>query len=315
MSSYAKTTPERISSPLARGFFVVWIFLVLVLGCDASREAGETWSQTGRADGQLVTPRAIAYDPINDRYYVIDKTGRVQRYSSQGKFELGWMMSETDNGKPVGLSIGSEGNVWVADTHYQRVMIFSPDGKRLWEFGKEGKGVGQFIFPTDIAFDAQANVYVSEYGGNDRIQVFDPSGNHLRTFARFGQGEGELSRPQAIAIRGSELFVADACNHRVVVFGLDGKVLRTIGKVGSASGEFRFPYSVDFDLSGNLLVCEYGNSRLQTLTRDGSPVAILGSGGRRGGELSLPQPARKTVMASAETRPSEENFRVMSVTP
>ena len=42
-----------------------------------------------------------------------------------------------------------------------------------------GTGPGQFIYPTDVAFDAKGHVFVSEYGDNDRIQVFEPDGKFL----------------------------------------------------------------------------------------------------------------------------------------
>ena len=63
-------------------------------------------------------------------------------------------MPAWSQGKPVGMSIGPDGNLWVPDTHYSRVIVMSPKGDVLKQFGKEGKKPGEFIYPSEIAFDS-----------------------------------------------------------------------------------------------------------------------------------------------------------------
>jgi hypothetical protein len=49
-----------------------------------------------------------------------------------------------------------------------------------------------------------------------------------------------------------------------------------------------YPYSLVFDAEGDLLVCEYGNHRVQKLTRDGQSLGCWGTEGRQPGELFNP---------------------------
>ena len=262
--------------------------ILLLSGCGHRSSVEAVWAGAGRGAGELVYPRAIDYDARSDTFVVIDRTARVQRYDADGKYLNGWRMPEWERGKPVGVSFGPDGNVWIADTHYHRVMVYTPAGQIVRQFGSRGSGPGEFELPTDVAFDKQGRVYVGEYGGHDRVQVFDQTGNYLFEFGSFGSGPGQFSRPQSLVFVGDELFITDSCNHRIEVFSIEGKYLRSIGKSGSAPGEFRFPYGMCLDTSGDLIVTEYGNTRIQRLDPTGKPLAIWGSPGRLPGELAYP---------------------------
>lgn len=268
-----------------------------VVGCDDAERPLAIWMADsrhgvaisgGRGEGELIYPRAIAYDAVNDWFYIVDRTARVQRFDSEGQFMNGWQMPEWTNGKPVGLTVGPDGNVWVPDTHYFRVMIYSPSGELLRSFGRQGRGEGEFLLLTDIAFDADGLVYVSEYGGNDRVQVFKQDGTFIRSFGSFGRGEREFARPQSIAVIGSEVFVADACNHRISVWTAAGEHVRNLGRSGSGPGEFRFPYGLETDAEGNLVVTEFGGTRVQRIGADGRAISSWGRGGKGPGELTYP---------------------------
>ncbi len=278
----------RVQSRLAKLAPCVLV-LLLLNGCDrdASR-ADAIWLSVGRQQGEVVYPRAIAYDARNDWFYVIDRNARVQRIDSTGKSLNVWDTPEYLNGKPTGCTVGPDGNLWVADTHYYRVLVYTPDGKLVKQFGKQGDVLGDFRWPTDIAFDSAGRVYVSEYNGNDRITVFSPDLKPLFAFGKLGEAKGEFSRPQALVVVDDELFVVDACNHRIQVFTLDGAYKRTLGKLGSGPGEFRFPWGIDVDAEKNLVVVEYGGTRVQRITRDGKPLTTWGRNGKAPGELLYP---------------------------
>jgi len=270
-----------------------WALLVLSLavmaGCGDTAQPDAIWCETGTGRGQLVYPRGAAYSPADDTYFVVDRMARVQRLDRFGQWLNEWRMPEFARGKPVGLSVGPDGNVYIADTHYARVMVYSPKGELIRHWGSEGQGPGQFIYPTDVAFDSAGNVYVSEYGDNDRIQVFDARGGYLRQFGRYGQGDGEFCRPESMVILDDILYVADACNHRIAVFALDGRFMRNMGRVGSELGQFRFPYGLDHDSRGRLVVCEFGNNRVQLVDRQtGRGLKAWGIPGREPGQLAYP---------------------------
>ena len=156
------------------------------------------------------------------------------------------------------------------------------------QWGSFGTGPGQFIYPTDVAFDGQGNIYVSEYGDNDRIQVFDAQGKLLRAFGRPGMKDGEFSRPESIVVDGDLIYVADSCNHRISVLKTDGTFVRQIGGIGAGLGEFRFPYGLEQDAK-HLIVTEFGNNRVQIIDKaSGKGIKVWGKSGREPGQLAYP---------------------------
>lgn len=265
------------------------LVLILLAGCSDPERPRAVWLETGMGSGQVVYPRAIDYSRQDGSFVVVDRMARVQRIDAGGRFLNAWRMPDHELGKPVGVTVGPDGNVYVPDTHYQRVIVYAPDGRELRRWGRQGSGPGEFIYPTDVAVDAAGRVFVSEYGGNDRIQVFDAQGTYLFEFGRFGHGDGEFSRPQSIAVVGELLYVTDSCNHRLAVFDTAGRWVRNIGGVGTGPGQFRFPYGLAVDREGMLVVCEFGNNRVQKIDPStGRSVATWGRAGRAPGQLAYP---------------------------
>jgi DNA-binding beta-propeller fold protein YncE len=269
---------------------VIVIAALLLIGCDDGKQPDAVWFETGVGPNQTVYPRGICYSKKDDCFFLVDRMARIQRVGANGKTISEWRMPNWEKGKPTGLSVGPDGNVYIADTHYARVAVYSPEGKFVKDWGSWGKESGQFIYPTDVAFDQAGNIYVSEYGDNDRIQVFDPKTlKVICTIGRFGQGDGEFSRPQSMVVDGDLLYVTDSCNHRINVFKTDGTFVRNIGGVGTALGQFRFPYGLDEDAKGNLIVCEFGNNRVQLIDKKtGKGIATWGAAGREEGQLAYP---------------------------
>ena len=85
------------------------------------------------------------------------------------------------------------------------------------------------------------------------------------------------------------VYITDSCNHRLVVFKTDGTWVRNMGGVGSGPGQYRFPYGLDEDPDGHLVVCEFGNNRVQLIDKEtGKGLKIWGSAGRQPGQLAYP---------------------------
>lgn len=263
--------------------------LIVLPGCRRGATPDAIWLETGAGEGEVVYPRGIAYSPHDDTFFVVDRMARIQHFDRKGQFLNGWRLQDFQQGKPVGISVGPDDNVWIPETHYNRVSVWSPQGKLLYRFGSYGMQPGQFIYPTDVAWDGQGHVFVSEYGDNDRVQVFDMQGHVQRQFGKFGQGDGEFSRPQSMVIEKGLIYITDACNHRINVFRTDGTWVRNMGHVGSAPGEFRFPYGMDEDREGNLIICEFGNNRVQRIDKNtGKCLGTWGGSGRAPGQLAYP---------------------------
>jgi ABC-type Fe3+ transport system permease subunit/DNA-binding beta-propeller fold protein YncE len=277
------------------GLVILAACLPAMTGCDktsaatSSPEVLTVFGQTGRGEGEFIYPRAI--DIATDGpLFVVDKTGRIQKLSPDGECLNVINMPLIEVGKPTGLSVAANGNLYVADTHYHHVVIFSPEGKIIDKFGKFGQEDGCFIYPTDVAFSLDGRIFVSEYGGNDRISVFSPQHDFLYCFGTPGSGPGQFSRPAALCVdsAGKCLYVADACNHRIAIYDLDGKLLEYIGSIGTAPGQLRYPYDLTLLDDGTLVVCEYGNNRLQLFGTDRKSIAVYGCAGRQSGQLAYP---------------------------
>ena len=284
------TTRAVMISPRRYVVLLAALALASLSGCNRGRLPSAVWMESGAGCGRLTYPRAITYSRADGCFFVVDRLAHIQRVESNGDVTADWRMPEWVNGKPTGLSVGPDGNVYVADTHYARVVIYSPKGQLLRQFGTFGREPGQFTYPTDVAFDAAGNIYVSEYGENDRIQVFDPAGQKvLRIIGRFGEGDGEFSRPQSMVIDGDRLYVTDSCNHRIAVFRTDGAFVKNLGGVGGDPGQFRYPYGLDEDGEGHLIVTEFGNNRVQLIDREtGAGLKSWGVSGRDPGQLAYP---------------------------
>ncbi|MCA9199486.1 MAG: hypothetical protein KDA87_18200 [Planctomycetales bacterium] len=267
----------------------------------ATPEPGEVqlvWGMQGVQDGMFQRPRAMAIDS-NGEIYVVDKTARIQVFDRNGKFQRGWRTPEFANGKPTGLTFDSQGNLMVADTHYFRILFYSPQGEWLTNRtlgGTFGRNPGEFGLVTDAEQDSQGFLYVSEYGEYDRIQKFTADGQFVMEWGGHGSEPGQFARPQNLAIDElDQIWVADACNHRIQVFDASGDEVRLVqiwGSEGSEPGQLKYPYDLileqDDDGSPIIYICEFGNHRVQKLTRDGKFIASWGSVGRGEGELFNP---------------------------
>jgi sugar lactone lactonase YvrE/ABC-type Fe3+ transport system permease subunit len=288
----------RVAPMLLLAFLLPWLPGCERAAVDADRfQPDLVFGGSGYGDGQFAYPRAIALDRERDWLYVVDKAGRVQRFDYEGVFLAGWAMPKIDRGKPVGLAVGPDGLLYIADTHEQRVMVYTPQGELLRSFGSYGKELGQFIYLTDVAFADTDQMFVGEYGSNDRVTVFSLEGEARYAFGHFGYpGEAAdpeslvLNRPQCLrtAPDGESLWIADACNHRLLEVSFSGEQLQAFGLPGERLGEMQYPYGLDFLPDGTLVVAEYGNSRVQRFEQDGEAIAVYGEPGRGPGEFASP---------------------------
>lgn len=263
--------------------------------------AHHTIGAAGRGGGRFQYPRVLDVDPRDGTVLVIDRQARVHRFSPEGPFLGGWEMPEHAMGKPTGMGVGPDGTIWVADTHYHRVIAFDPGGREVRRWGGYGKEPGQFVFPCDVAVGPDGLVYVAEFGGNDRIQVFTQQGEFVRQFGSHGAGVGQFDRPQSLAfLPGGDLLVADACNHRLQVCSPEGEVRRTLGELGREPGQFVYPYGLWTLPDGSVLVSEFGGNRVQRIRPDtGEPVELWNQ------VTGVPLPVAAFVIDGDSVRPIE----------
>src|SRR6516225_6755385 len=92
------------------------------------------WGIHGTKPGWLHKPRVAAFD-ASDRLYVADLTDRIQVFDREGHYLRGWRTPEFNVDGPSGLTIDRIGRLLVADTHFYRVLVYSPSGELMFQIG------------------------------------------------------------------------------------------------------------------------------------------------------------------------------------
>jgi DNA-binding beta-propeller fold protein YncE len=95
--------------------------------------------------------------------------------------------------QPSDIYVAPNGDIFIADGHggesNARIVKFNSDGKFIKEWGKKGKGPGEFDVPHNLAMDSAGRLFVADRS-NNRIQVFDQDGKYLLEWKQFGRPSG-----------------------------------------------------------------------------------------------------------------------------
>jgi DNA-binding beta-propeller fold protein YncE len=120
---------------------------------------GKTVASITKGGAPFNRPTDVAIAPDGE-IYVCDGYGnaRVHRFRADGTFIQSWGEPGIKPGEfhlPHGIGVSSDGRIFVADRENDRIQIFSRDGKflEMWTHVQR---------PTDVAFDNEGRVYVSE---------------------------------------------------------------------------------------------------------------------------------------------------------
>jgi DNA-binding beta-propeller fold protein YncE len=160
------------------------------------------WGADGDGRGQFESPHGVAVDARGD-VFVTDLHNRVQRFRSDGRFELQW--PQTSHGRlrhPAAITADAAGHVYVAESTNRRLQQFTSDGEFLamWTAREDTEYRRRLRFPSRIAADVDGRVYVAEL---DRVLVLSSSGETLDVWERDEQGWERFDGPCSIAVDGS----------------------------------------------------------------------------------------------------------------
>ncbi len=193
-----------------------------------------------------------------------------------------WYFSE-----PNDVAISPNGLVYVADTDFNRIQVFSADGVFIRSWGRKGSGEAEFDAPQGIAVSGDF-VYVAD-SGNARIQVFEADGKFFDIWGSKGSGADELDAPQGIAVSGNLVYVSDSGNDRIqVIDAEEGTFIDTWGSKGSGTDELDAPQGIAVS-DGLVYVADSGNARIQVIATDVGFISNWGRSGSGNGEFGIPQ--------------------------
>lgn len=157
--------------------------------------------------------------------------------------------------RPLGMTIGPDGNLYAAEENNNRISVFSPQGDYLTSYGSAGSGFDglQLNRPNSISFDPQGNPIVVD-SWNHRVLRLSPD------FQQVTASWGQLG-----------------------MFGLEAQAQPT--------DSFWGPRDVKVDAQGRILVADTGNKRVRVYEIvDNNAVWSydLGTGGSEAGQLDEP---------------------------
>jgi DNA-binding beta-propeller fold protein YncE len=222
-----------------------------------------------------------------DRVFVTDiGRGSVFMFDEKVPEVKTWFKAEglTDFISPVGIALGPEGQIFVADADLGLVARLGPGGETLPSIGR-----GHLQRPNGVAFDpVNSKIYVADTTAH-QVKIFNMEGNLLAELGAHGDEPGEFNYPTHIVISHEKLYVTDTMNARVQVFSTrTGAYLATLGKRGMVIGNFSRPKGIAVDSEENIYVVESYFDYLLIFNRRGQFLMPLGGTGAGPGELHLP---------------------------
>jgi len=137
--------------------------------------------QAGVLDGKLNYPTDVAVSDEGILYIADGYNDRILAYNPEGKLLYKWggpfaiNIFGSYNGwfaTVTGVTVGPDGNIFVADFYNDRVQKFTDEGEFLNSFGVKSTGPTQTAIAVAVADDG--SVYVADYA-NQQIQKWQPA--------------------------------------------------------------------------------------------------------------------------------------------
>jgi sugar lactone lactonase YvrE len=280
--------------------------------------AGNTGGNDGTNGGaQFFSPKGIAVDTNGNLYVVDNNENTIRKVALVG---TNWVVTtiagtagsagsaDGTNGAaqfngPVGITVDSLGQLYVADYGYNTIRKVTPVGTN-WVVstiaGTAGSGgpadgtngSAQFNNPSGITVDTNGNLYVADFY-NSTIRKVAPVGTNWVVTTIAGQAQVYKSTdgtgtnalfygPSSITIDGlGNLYVADTYNYTIRMLtpaGTNWVVTTIAGQVGTSgsldgtnfAAQFNYSKGITADGAGNLYVADTSNNTIRKVAPVGT---------------------------------------------
>jgi DNA-binding beta-propeller fold protein YncE len=183
-------------------------------------------------------PNGPAYGAAAAALYEFDATGKFVREIGHGLYA--WSFAHA-------VRVDREDNIWVADKGSDMVVRFDPEGRVVMVFGRKVEASDESAHPlehpkpplpavngyfrqvTDMAWDSNNNVFISDGYINSRVAEYNRDGDWVKTWGEFGTAPGQFNALHSIVIdHDNHIYVADRGNARIQVFDTSGKLLSVL---------------------------------------------------------------------------------------
>src|SRR5438105_5596 len=148
-------------------------------------------------------------------------------------------------------------NVWMVDEGSNMIVKFDPSGMVKMTLGRKPEAidyfekylergekdtehfpvgtVGTFNRQTDLAWDAQDNIFVADGYNNSRVVKLGKDGTWIKSVGTRGAGDNQFNTVHAIAVDAQQnlVYVADRGNFRIQVYDTDLNFKKSITGIGA----------------------------------------------------------------------------------
>ncbi len=252
----------------------------------------------------------VSVDADDNVFVFCRGTHPVMIFDREGTFLDAWGEIGGDHyfTFPHGLSVGTDGYVYTADSRDHSVRKYTRDGKLVLTLGSPHQNAPAFSGkpfnrPTHATAASNGDIYVSDGYGNAQIHCFSPTGEHRFSWGSPGHGPGQFNTVHSVFIDHEDndtVYAADRFNNRVQFFTPAGEFL-------GQWDNLRLPQSVRKGPDGAFYIAELSH-RVTVLGPDGTLLARWGDEAEvddfetGGVALALPDAPSRSPMVHGRVR-------------
>lgn len=179
---------------------------------------------------------------------------------------------------PNAISIGPEGNIFIADTGNHRICKFSKDGKLIISVGGYGWELEQFDTPLDLSAQVGLDVFVADYN-NERIQRYNKRLN-LISVLESEENLSDFGYPTSVALAiNGDLFIADNENNRIIKFdAIRNKEERSFGGFDEGRGQIQEATRIHIQETNTIFILDKTARRILVFDYFGTYIKDIGQG-------------------------------------